>query len=186
MKVSMKVSGFYSGYLLFRLKFLNKEKPHLKQKCQKGLELFIITDASSTLIFYMRHSRRWGKKTTKQRLCPWHIRAFPSTSLVYLLRLTWNQVQQTHKHRTNTCYLTEWGYIIQANTFQEENSKNAWSVVHCLLNLQGQRRNLGFLWWCHFVPSWPSLGILLVFSWHVIRPEVFFFVWCPRTIFWLV
>lgn len=48
---------FWISIIQVKAQFLNKEKPHLKQKCQKGLELFVITDASSTLIFY-RHSRR--------------------------------------------------------------------------------------------------------------------------------
>lgn len=61
---------FWISIIQVKAQFLNKEKPHVKQKCQKGLELFVITDASSTLIFYMRHSRRWEKKQQNSGCVP--------------------------------------------------------------------------------------------------------------------
>lgn len=49
---------FWISIIQVKAEFLNKEQPHLKQECQKGLERFVIADASSTLIFHMCHSRR--------------------------------------------------------------------------------------------------------------------------------
>lgn len=173
---------FWISIIQVKAQFVNKEKPYLKQKCQKGLELLVITDASSTLISYMRHSRRWEKKTTKQRLCPWHIRAFPSTSLVLLLRLTWNQVKQTHKNSTNTCYLTEWGYIIQANTFQEENTEMPGQLypVQLFIKPTGKAREM----WVFFGDVIFFLGgPVWEFSWYFLDTSSNQRL---RTIFWLV